>query len=91
MVNEDLIHTGHEAKMVWNSKLVRAFMETYVNALFVKWVNASTVEEREQLWAKAKVAEDFKRTFEQAITKGNIEQRKLNGEPGGDGLTPPIV
>lgn len=85
MDSDEKIRAGNEARMLLENPLVKDFMQNHIQKLFVKWLKATTLEERERLWSEGQVAGEFRQHFQNFITSGRIEERKHGEQSGTDG------
>ena len=77
MKTEDEIRQlSGEADRIWNSPLVRDFMENFVKKVFVEWTNEQDPVQRELLWLKVQAADAFKAMFLSYISGGKALKKK---------------
>ena len=78
-----------EAERIWNSPLVRDFMDNFVKEVFVEWTNEQDQTKRDLLWLQVQAADKFKGRFLGYMAGGKaIEKRKDGSVAAGVG---PII
>ena len=79
--DDERINLAGEAERIWNSPMVKGFMDNFIKQLFVEWTNAKSEKERDDLWHEAQVAAKFKDRFLRYISDGKATVRRR--EDGG--------
>ena len=77
MKSEDEVRQlSAEAGMIWNSPLVKDFMENFVKKVFIEWTNEQDPVQRELLWLKVQAADAFKGMFLSYLAGGRALEKK---------------
>ena len=78
--DEDVRRLSVEARQVWESPLVRDFMQNYVMQLFTLWLNEPDQSKREELWFEARAVDGFKNKFLRHMAGGAALDKRNSGK-----------